>query len=526
MTAPGRLLDYFILEASDNVERLDGLLAKAGGAGPDADAMARSARALRGSATMSRLSAIAELSASMERIARALRERSLRWDPTLKGALVASVDDLKILIRNVRAWGPADDERARARVAELARYAPEIRSQMTPAAATGGGGTAFLAGEAANVATALSGLVAQPADRAALDELLRRVRALRGVAAIRDLPPLPDLMEAVEKATKPLELGTGALGAPQTAVLTTALTALHRAVAEMRSAGRPDASAPEVRLFATAYAKLEESTPAAERIIPIAELFFPDAGPHVVSKAPNPPTTPAERFRMEIVSHAEHLRRLVGEARAARDQATRERLGRQLRNEMRELKNTAEGFAEHEVAAFADRSANALGVLDASALARLDEVAALLADPATQRETLVRHLAGGGAAPGQAAPVQQPAGAPRPGAPTPRPAAPTPSGAGRSSRLRSATPTGRELHALLQDGISNIKGLDERPLSEPVPILEDGVIPIERLLYRGESALVRAREIRDAIRARGKGQIPEPLAELFDLLDLASAEQR
>ena len=522
MTAPGRLLDYFILEASDNVERLDALLARSGGAGPDADGMTRSARALRGSATMSKLAPIADLAASLERIGRALRDGTLRWDAALRGAVVAAVDDLKILIRNVRGWSDADAERARARIAELAAYAPEIRSRMTPSAAAGGGGTAFLAGEAANVAAALSMLVGRPNDRLALDDVLRRVRALRGVAAIRDLPPLPDLMEAVERATKPLELGASTLGPAQSTVLSAALTALHRAVAEMRSAGQPDASAPEVRQFAAAYARLEEAAPAAERIVPIAELFFADAGPHVVTRAPNPPTSPAERFRMEIVSHAEHLRRLVGEARSTRDQSTRERLGRQLRSEMRELKVAAEGFAEREVAAYAERATAAVGALDASALAALDEVATLLANPATEHETLVRRLSGTGPAaqPAAAAALSKPQPPPAPSAPTAPPAA------ARSTRLRSATPTGRELHAMLQDGISNINRLEDRPLSEPVPILEDGVVPIERLLYRGEAALARAREIRDNVRARGKGQVPEPLAELFDLLDLASVEDR
>ncbi|HKG94947.1 MAG TPA: Hpt domain-containing protein [Gemmatimonadaceae bacterium] len=517
MTAPGRLLDYFILEASDNVERLDAVLAKAAGAGPDAEALARSARALRGSATMSRLASIAELAASLERIGRALRDGTLRWDAALRGALVSAVDDLKLLIRNVRSWSAADDERARTRVGELAAYGPQLRSQMTPSAG-GGSGAAFLAGEAANVAAALAMLVARPNDRLALDDVLRRVRALRGVAAIRDLPPLPDIMEAVEKATKPLELGVAGLRPAQSAVLSAALTALHRAVAEMRSAGRPDSAAPEVRQFAAAYAKLEESAPGAERIVPVAELFFADAGPHVLSRAPNPPTTPAERFRLEIVSHAEHLRRLVGEARAASDQGSRERLGRQLRGEMRELKIAADGFAEREVAAFAERSAHGVGALDPAALSALDDVAALLANPATDREALVRRLAGGAAAP-----KPQPAAAAAP-PPAARPAAPTPSGTPRSTRLRSATPTGRELQALLQDGITKINRLEERPLSEPVPILEDGLIPIERLLYKGEAALARAREIRDSVKARGKGQIPEPLAELFDLLDLASAE--
>src|SRR5256884_7614853 len=53
--APG-FLDFFILEASEYVEQLDGLLARAvPTTGPDAEVMIRHARALRGSATMAKI---------------------------------------------------------------------------------------------------------------------------------------------------------------------------------------------------------------------------------------------------------------------------------------------------------------------------------------------------------------------------------------------------------------------------------------------------------------------------------------
>src|SRR5688500_1495589 len=129
------LLDFFILEASDYIEQLDGLVARAGGAAPDADAFTRSARSLRGSATMAKLSGIAEISTALERIGRSLREGTLRWDPALQGAAVAAIDDLKLLLRAVREWGEAENRRVTARLADLARYATAgSRPQPTPAA--------------------------------------------------------------------------------------------------------------------------------------------------------------------------------------------------------------------------------------------------------------------------------------------------------------------------------------------------------------------------------------------------------
>src|SRR5688572_9402636 len=105
------LLDFFILEASDYIEQLDGLVARAGASGPDADALMRNARSLRGSATMAKLTGIAEVAAAIERLGRSLRERSLSWDPALGGAVTAAIDDLKILLRGVRTWGAGEDRR-------------------------------------------------------------------------------------------------------------------------------------------------------------------------------------------------------------------------------------------------------------------------------------------------------------------------------------------------------------------------------------------------------------------------------
>jgi hypothetical protein len=74
---------------------------------------------------------------------------------------------------------------------------------------------------------------------------------------------------------------------------------------------------------------------------------------------------------------------------------------------------------------------------------------------------------------------------------------------------------------MLQTGIAGIDLLRERPLSQPVDVVDDQVVPIETLLYRGQAALERARQVRDGLRRASGSPDPEALAELYDLLDLA-----
>src|SRR5918999_594152 len=367
MTSPVGLLDFFILEANDSIDRLDSTISRAATAVPDVDVLLRHARTLRGSSTMARQNGIAEVASGIERVARALRDAEIKWDPQLHAALVAAVDDLKMLLRSVRNWSTADERRAQARTAELARFAPDTtRRAPMP---TPGGGNAFLVAETGDIADALEQLVRRPTERDALEAALRHVRTLRGVASVRDAPPLPEVVDAIERAAKPLETGATTVPTPkQLALLTAAAMLLRRISTELAGGRRPDPGSPEVRQFATAAAALAEDAPQADHIIPITALFHGDPGPHVVSTSPNPPTTPAERFRMEVVSQAEHLRRLVADAKQARDPATRDRLGRELRVALRALEAGALSFAEDRVARIARDAAASAASLDPRAL--------------------------------------------------------------------------------------------------------------------------------------------------------------
>jgi hypothetical protein len=468
-----------------------------------------------------------------------VREGALPWDAAVRGVATAAIDDLKILLRGVRTWGSAEDQRVAMRLAELNRYAPQSASLMTPSQS--GAGAQFVVTETAEIGRALESFLANASDRGALADVLRRTRALRGLAAIKDLPPLAEVVEAVERAAKPLELSPAAPAPTQTALFAAAATVLRSAAEALQRGAQIDASGPDVRRFADAALALED-TGEADVIVPVSTLFFNDAGPHVVSASPNPPTTPGERFRLEVISQAEHLRRLVADAQAARDTATRERVARELRSALRALKRSAEGFGERGVSAFVDASLDAVARLDSMALGSLGEAVTLLANPATGRDDLERRLgelgrpqsldSGIGAGFGRVTPplgiTREPSLAAALGFPSPSSqaaAAPASASAQPGGRTpaptdvsRYRTPTGKDLQNMLQQGISGLGGLDNRPLSEPAPV------PITSLLYSGRSALGRAIEIRNSLRNRGGTPDPESLAELFDLLDLATVE--
>jgi len=536
---PTGVIELFVLQASDYIEQLDGVLNSAGNMSADGEALARGARMLRGSATMTKLPGVAEVAAGIERVGRALREGTLLWEPGLRSALTSAIDDLKVLVHGVRAWGPAEDQRAQARSSELARYAPQLARSNTPSAAAGG--SAFLANEAAEIAVTLDQFLAHPGDAALLGNLLGRVRGLRGVAATRDLPPLADVVDALDRGGKPLELTSNPVPTPQQlALFEAASTLLRRAAIELRSIGRPDPASPEVQRFTAAAAALDEATAESAPIVPIADLFFADNGPHVVDAAPNPPTTPGQRFRLEAVSQAEHLLRLVSEAQVAADIAGRDRLSRELRGALRALGAAADSFGERDVSSWIRDVSASVAALDPGALSAMRQVSALLADPNSRSDQIAQQLArvrGGTAAPAMPplpnAPAARPANPPPPPAAPARPSAPagaqfpvpgvgrpTPNG-GRSSR----TPTGRDLAALLDTGINALgANLTQRPLSAAVPIIDENLVPIETLLFRGRAALDRARTLRNELRDGARNPSPDELAELYDLLELAATE--
>jgi len=550
------LLDFYILEASEYVDQLDTLVGAAVHAPPESTPFITAARALRGSSTMAKLLRMAELAGSVERVGRGLRDGSVRWTTETRAAVVAAIDDIRILLRSVRSWGAAEEQRAAARIAELRTFVPEgTVAPNTPI--SGAVSPTFFASEVEGVAAALDAFVAAPMERRALDEAVGRVRALRGISALKDLPPLADVADAIEQASRAYSADTRTLTATQRELYDSSAHVLRRAARELRTNGRPDASAPEVRRFANAASALQQQARDEEHVVPVSKLFFGDAGPHVVSRADRPPTTLDRRFRTEVASLAEHLRRLVADASGATSAVGRERVSHELGAALRVIRWTIESFGYTDLARFFGAAAAERNLLEPVVLSSIDAAASLVASPNVALADLGPKLAelgrvntvdrAIGAGLGPLDPRRTPAspGAIAPGEPRAghHPSAAPPSGlagnltptASRSvrptpirgdaavGRRTPLTPTGPELRQFLQSGIAGFNELDESPLAPPAPLDDATVVSIDELVYRGRAALARAIEVRDLMRLSG-GNTDDALAELFDLLDLAAAE--
>lgn len=516
MTSPGGFIDFFVLEASEYIEQLDGLLLRAPDSAPDGEAMQRTGRALRGAATMAKLPAFAELAAAIEGIGRATRDGVIDWSTALRAAMIAAVDDLKLLVRGARAWGDAETQRADARRRELAGFAPAPRRSTAVAAPAAPPG--FLAAECTNIAAGLELLVTRPDNRAGAGPVLSRVRALRGVAGIKDLPPLAEVAEAAENAAHPLELGEARLSIERVEVLRASAALLRRMAGALRD-GRPTSEASaEYEQFVAAAEALENTGGDAARIVPLATLFYDDDGPHVVARAANPPTTPNQRFRMEAVSIAEHLKGVVAAVRATQDPQARERQRRDLRRGLRALRQAAESFEAQSVVDLIAGHANVTDTVDEASLAMVERIVQTVAYPdAPVSPSAPTPIVQRPAVP--AAPAPTPATAPRATPMTPAAAVPVP--AVRATPAVAAPAIGAA--SSLDEGIAALDAFSAQPFAEPAPI-DEPVVPIDALLYRGRAAVERAIQLRDQIRQTAGPPSPALLGELFDLLDLALAE--
>jgi chemotaxis protein histidine kinase CheA len=124
MTTPGRLLDFFVLEAGEYLTRLESVVTQQAMRQSDATQFAAAARGLRGSATMSKASGLARLATSVERIANGVVQGATKWEPELQRAMVGAIEDLKLLVRSARSWGAEQDARVAESLERLARYGP------------------------------------------------------------------------------------------------------------------------------------------------------------------------------------------------------------------------------------------------------------------------------------------------------------------------------------------------------------------------------------------------------------------
>src|SRR2546430_248832 len=558
---PLGMSDFFALEAGEYLERLDGMLAK--GDSPSADEIVRLARALRGSALMASQPAIARAAAGLEVLARAVREGRRAWDPQTQQLALRAVDDLKIFVRRAGSWTDADTAKAEALAVELEQVAGRPSAQIRAGEALGveAGRRAFVARGGAAIAGALEraaqALRANPLAHDPLQHVMRALQPLRGLAALTDLPPLPDLLEGIERAIG--ELSRSGLEPPANVgdLFQIAGSAIARAAREVAERGRPDPEGTDFRQFAGVLVKFMESEPD---VVSIGSLYFSDSGPHIVSRGV-PAARPSTLGKLELVSHGEHLRQAADSLERAPSATQRELRAHTLGTTFRALADAGGGVLADRVAQFAmaAREALAAGIAvnnPAALAAELRRAGDLLARSGTgDEEVLATELDALTAAlrtiqPGAAPAPARPAAAPRP-APTPAPprvatpvvpvvtAAPAPAPAPAPPHpAAQAIPETPDLvgswaayQRLVEGGIGAaslaelIAGAERAPLAptpgSPVPAPAASAVDVRALLYRGERALRRAQELRAASKQASGDALRELVEEVCDLVALA-----
>ena len=569
MTPPQKPLgmhDFFALEAGEYLERLDALL---GSESPSADELVRLARALRGSALMANQQAIARAAAGLEALTRALREGRRAWDPQTRQLALRGVDDLKIFVRQARAWTDADTVKAEGLAQELEQHAGRPSAQVRAAEALGldAGVRAFVAREGAAIASALDraaqALTANPAAPDPLPIVLRTLQPLRGLAAVNDLPPLPDLLEGIERATG--ELSNSGLE-PHINVgelFKTAAAAIARAAREVADRGRPDPESADFRQFAGLLVQFMESEPD---VVSIGALYYSDSGPHIVSRGV-PAARPSTLGRLELVSHGEHLRQAADSLERAPSATQRELRAHTLGTTFRALANAGGGALADRVAQFAiaarEAVASGIAVRSAAAFAALLRQAGdlLARSSAGDEETLAAELDGLTAAvrnlkPGAPAPAPAPSPAawspivpiealaptasrapappPVPPAPPAPPRAPAPR-APAPARAPEAVPETPDLVGSWSAyqrmtgagiGAASLEELLAPPRDTARPATagagDAGAVDVRTLLYRGDRALKRAQELREVAKQTSGDSLRALVDEVCDLVALAA----
>lgn len=475
------LSEYFALEAGEYLDQMDALLA--GSERPDPVRFFRLARGVRGSAQLAGAAPIAGVAERLEDGARAIRDGLLQWTPEVRDRARRTADDLRTLMERHGSWSAAEDQRA---AAAAERWA-DVRGGRRRSDAPHDGDALFdfvrreIGGVVAEMDRALAELVAAPEGREPLRVVLRRMRPVRGVAGMETLAPVLEVLEGIEDAAHEVLGRTSAVTGPELDLLAAGAAGLRAAAASLEGGRAPGESA-ELTAFRELRDRVEEASAAGDEaeVVPLSRLFSDEPGAHLVSSpmAPAPSgegmTPDVEAFlRIEATGFLDRAEGLLAGQPAGRPR----RFGKVAR----------------EVAELAASVRELAGTYGVGSLATAAELAAnrlrAAGSPEEARDALLqlRHALPG--APPQ--PAVAPAAAPSVVAET----------AEQAEAAAAPAP--------------------EQPRAD-----EEGVVPVETLLYAPDEALREALALRGRIEQLGGGRgtpLGDAVDELFGLVELGLA---
>jgi hypothetical protein len=188
--------------------------------------------------------------------------------------------------------------------------------------------------------------------------VLRSLQPLRGLAALNDLPPLPDVLEGIERAVT--EVMRAPPGSPSGAsdFFQGGAAAIAQAAREVAERGRPDPEGQAFRLFAAQLARFFEREPA---VVPITDLYYDDTGPHILQRGAGAAQA-APLSRVELVSHGEHLRLAADAIERAPSATQRELRVHTLAGTFRALALAGEGPLPKHLGRFVDAAREAVAM--------------------------------------------------------------------------------------------------------------------------------------------------------------------
>lgn len=362
MNQPLGLDDFFVLEAGEYLVRLSALAASP--APPSGEELVRFTRALRGSALMANQPAIARAANALEHLLRGYRDGRLEWTAELPARTREAVDVLRTLVERVRTWTPDDAARAERLALDLEQAAGSAASRpAAPAGAQSDAGVrAFLAREAAALGSALDqtakSLATGTTSEEVLGALVRRLLPLRGLAALTDYPPLPDLLDGIERTAvslSRLELPPRA-GAER---LAAAADALVRGAREIADRGRPDPHGQEFQRFAGLLLHPTADADSAP-VVDIEALYFTGED-GLVKRGLAPKPEPRQPLAAAaVVSRGEHLVQAADELAEASSTAQRDLRFHVLLQDLRTLAAGLPAGLDVSVEAFAASARSAI----------------------------------------------------------------------------------------------------------------------------------------------------------------------
>lgn len=457
------LLEFFVDEATDYLDKLEEELS--GDAAPDADRLRRLGRALRGSARMADQEAIARSANAVQGVAADLAAGRRHWEPELARRLELALTEIREMVNSVNAPAPGIDERAEALVEHLGQAVapqPPARDDERFRRYLG----TELRGLASDIGDAAGVLERDPRNREPLKRLLRRIRPLRGISGVDDIPGVGAALAAVEEVILRIADTSATVGPGHLVLFRRARQALEDVATDLIRGTTP--AEVQIGRVEIDYLKDQVLDTAAQREVTwISELFPDEPGPHIEDcpMADRGAGSWEAFFTLEATGSLDTADRLRAEM--ARDLVAARPAGEQLAFVFRQLRERAVTFGHVELGRVARRAAAAVrAVLDAPPQ-RLQAIAVDLAvTVGALRDYIVAE--------------------------------------GSATRARAVQRAEASLHMATQ-----------RP--------EEGAVSIESLVYSPEDALRRARRLRDDVGVMLRsGQIDVGLAHrmLEEALDL------